>query len=184
MHSLISNYETSISQSISTSCEPDLLQHSEKISILENPFFVTANTYQWLDELYSREKTIQYLLNHELTDMLSPIHNWPTLDIPKDDLNQRLGIFKRRALLLLYALADSAAGPPYTLAATRARQADFLEALSIQDLAAIGCIIEVMGQGYWNIIKNGLAEMEYKDSLLCMKVMQRPANLFIPRSIK
>lgn len=152
--------------------------------MLENPFFVQRNTFQWYDELCSRERTLQYLLDHEITDMLNPMHNWPTLDLRTDDLRQRLRIFKRRALLLLYALADSAAGPPYTVADTRERQADFLEALSVQDLAAIGCMIEVMGQGYWNIIKGGLAEMEYKDSLLQMKNIQRPSQLFIPRSIK
>jgi len=161
-----------------------MLPGPERISVLGNPFFVARNTYQWFDELQSRERTINYLLDHELTDMLSPAHNWPTLNIPIADLNRRLHLFKRKALLLLYAFADSAAGPPYTVSKTRERQATFLEDLSIQDLAAIGCIIEVMGQGYWNIIKNGLAQMEYKNSLLDIKRVERPSSLFIPHSIK
>lgn len=184
MHSLLKAYETSISQSVSRSCAPDLLWGTGKLSILTYPFTATRHTYQWLDELNSRENSINYLINHELSDMLSPIHNWPSLDLPKNELSSLLQIFKRRALVLLYALADSAAGRPYALATTRKRQADFLESLSIKDLAAIGCIIEVMGQGYWNIIKKGLAELEYKDSLLGLRKSQRPPNLFIPRSVK
>ena len=184
MHSLVSTYESSITKSASKRYKQDILLQPNKISTLESPFFVNPNCYQWLDELQAREKTIQYLLDHELTDMLSPIHNWPTLDLPSNELNRRLRIFKRKALLLLYALADSAAGPAYTILETRKRQACFLEGLTIQNLAMLGCIIEVMGQGYWNIIKNGLAEMEYKDSLLGVKVVERPTSLFIPRSIK
>jgi len=44
------------------------------------------------------------LVGHKITHMEDPTNHWPTLDIPKAELRQRLVIFKRRAFLLLYRL--------------------------------------------------------------------------------
>jgi hypothetical protein len=81
--------------------------------------------------------------------------DWPTLDIPKQELSQRITIFKRNAFLLLYRLADSAVGFDGT-GNIRAQQSVFLENLSPLKLATLGIVVEVIGQGYFTMTKKAL----------------------------
>jgi hypothetical protein len=85
--------------------------------------------------------------------------------------------------MLLYRLSDCAAtlGNAYDI---RQSQTDFLEGLTVEDLAAIGCIVEVLGQGYFSTMKNALQLLEYKDSLIGLRPPQLPRELFIPKSVR
>lgn len=64
--------------------------------------------------MHYRRRTIDFLIEHEITEMVDTtnIAGWPTLDIPKDELFKRLGMFKKGAFLLLYRLADCTVGGP------------------------------------------------------------------------
>lgn len=119
-------------------------------------FSVTEYTYPWASEMLSRVHVLEFLVNHELTDMIDHhTQRWPTLDISKEDLCQRMVRFKRIACCLLYRLADCTAGLKETLK-IRAHQADFVESLSSAELATLGIIVEVMGQNYFTMTKNAL----------------------------
>lgn len=120
-------------------------------------------TYSWLSEVRFRNQTLDFLVEHEILDMSNPEHRWPTLDVPKHELNERLSAFKRDGLHLLYRLSDSGAEHFDILdenrkkSAIRRRQGRFLdEELSVSDLAALGTIVEVMGQGFFNITNSAL----------------------------
>ena len=65
-------------------------------------------SYPWIDEIHCRRQTIDFLIEHEITEMIDVTNSsgWPTLNIPKDDFSKRLTFFKRKALHLLYKLAD------------------------------------------------------------------------------
>lgn len=113
-------------------------------------------TYSWLSEIRFREQTLDYLVEHEILEMSDPEHRWPTLDLPKNELEHRLSAFKRDGLRLLYRLSDCGAGYK-AKDVIRKRQASFLEEeLSVSDLASLGAIVEVMGQGFFNITYSAL----------------------------
>ena len=73
-------------------------------------------TYPWLAEIRRRSDTIDFLLDHELTRMEDHTNDWPILEeVPKPDLDHLLTVFKRKALLLLYRLADCVVGHSGTM---------------------------------------------------------------------
>jgi hypothetical protein len=82
-------------------------------------------------------------------------NGWPTLDMPKQELQQREREFKKRAFSLLYRLADCTAGVTGTHS-IRTSQARLLECLSEVELSALGCLVEIVGQGFFNITKKAL----------------------------
>lgn len=126
---------------------------------------VNAFSYPWYSELRCRTATIKFLISHELTEMLDINGSWPTLpDVTKEDLMNRLQHFKKRALLLLYRLADCAAGVE-AVEEVRSRQSRYLEILTVEDLAALGCIVEVFGQGFFNMTKRTLLSTSLETSL-------------------
>ncbi|KAH9210556.1 hypothetical protein DL95DRAFT_448709 [Leptodontidium sp. 2 PMI_412] len=118
---------------------------------------VSILSYPWVDEMHYRRRTIDFLIEHEITEMVDTtnIAGWPTLDIPKDELFKRLGMFKKGAFLLLYRLADCTTGLSET-PAIRTRQSEFLESLSSDDLASLGVIVEVMGHGFFTMTKTAI----------------------------
>ena len=65
-------------------------------------------SYAWYNELRFRCTIIEFLADHEITHMEDYSNDWPTLDVPKKELQRRLGMFKRRALLLLFQLVGKA----------------------------------------------------------------------------
>jgi hypothetical protein len=121
-------------------------------------FTVDRMSYPWLSEIRWRIETINFLVQHKLTDMTDPEHNWPVLNVPQSELKVRLSRFKKDGLHLLYRLSDCAAGL-MTMELVRRRQTNFLEVeLSVSDLATLGVILEVMGQGFINITTTALNE--------------------------
>jgi hypothetical protein len=88
--------------------------------------------------------------------MEDPVDRWPSLDLPKPELSRRHSEFKRRALLLLYRIADIAAGLK-DIKEVRARQSQFLEGLEPSELATLGIIVEVIGTGWYNMTKKSVA---------------------------
>ncbi|PVH87171.1 hypothetical protein DL98DRAFT_510030 [Cadophora sp. DSE1049] len=162
-NSLLSNYERSISKSIRDSNTDEFAYtNADQATILPSrmppgDIVVSILSYPWIDEMHSRRQTIDFLINHEITEMMDVTNSsgWPTLDIPKDELSKRLTIFKKRALLHLYRLADCTAGLIET-SAIRAQQSEFLESLSSDDLASLGVIVEVMGHGFFTMTKTAL----------------------------
>jgi hypothetical protein len=102
------------------------------------PRAVTAFTFQWFAEMRCRAATVTYLVSHELTDLEGEDNSWPTLDVSKPELTRRLQHFKKKALGLIYRLADCAVGAD-TIEEIRARQSTFLEELSGAKLASLGC---------------------------------------------
>jgi len=117
---------------------------------------VDRMTYPWLSEIRCRIETIEFLIQHEVTEMTDPEHHWPTLNVPKHELDKRSSQFKKEGLHLLYRLTDCAAGLS-TRDLIRSRQARFLdEELSASDLAVLGVIVEIMGQGFFNITNTAL----------------------------
>jgi hypothetical protein len=106
---------------------------------------VAAYTYGWASEMMTRAQTMEFLINHELTDMIVDLaQSWPTLNLPKEALSQRIAHFKKHSFLLLYRLADCSTSLTQTLK-IRANQAEFLESLTSSELASLGVIVEVMG---------------------------------------
>lgn len=103
----------------------------------------------------SRSSLIEYLINHEITEMDDDTNGWPTLDVSKHELRQREMKFKRKAFSLLYRLADCTAGVKGTHS-IRTAQAHFVEELDKVELSALGCLVEIVGQGFFNITKNTL----------------------------
>ncbi|CZS90655.1 uncharacterized protein RCO7_06802 [Rhynchosporium graminicola] len=109
--------------------------------------------------MHSRRQTIEFLITHEVSEMVDTTNsaNWPTLDIPKEELLKRLVMFKKEALFLLYRLADCTAGLTET-PEIRFKQSEFLDSLSSDELADLGVIVEVMGHGFFTMTKNALLE--------------------------
>ncbi|KAH6719240.1 hypothetical protein BKA61DRAFT_597173 [Leptodontidium sp. MPI-SDFR-AT-0119] len=160
---LLSNYERSISKSlrdvnkdgfIYSNADQDVILSSRMPS---GDIVVSILSYPWVDEMHYRRRTIDFLIEHEITEMVDTtnIAGWPTLDIPKDELFKRLGMFKKGAFLLLYRLADCTTGLSET-PAIRTRQSEFLESLSSDDLASLGVIVEVMGHGFFTMTKTAI----------------------------
>lgn len=90
--------------------------------------------------------------------MTDPVHHWPLLENDKGDLEKRLLAFKKDGLNLLYQLSDCAAGLK-TRELIRGRQAQFLQKeMSVSNLAALGVIVEVMGQGFFNMTHTALRQ--------------------------
>lgn len=48
----------------------------------------------------------------------------------------------------------------------RSRQAEFLEGLSANDLASLGVIVEVLGQGFFNMTKGALLRSGLLDNIV------------------
>jgi len=167
-HSLLKRYEISCTKHLSyneirlaytNSAQAIIL--SSQVAPRDNP--VQALTYPWFSELRFRSTIIDFLTNHEITHMEDYTNDWPTLDIPKSELQQRLVMFKRKAFLLLYRLADCAVGLDGT-GNIRARQSVFLDSLSTQDLATLGVMVEVMGQSFFNMTKRLLLSPDFQNS--------------------
>jgi hypothetical protein len=127
---------------------------SSRLPPRDNP--VRALSFPWLSELQRRSATIEFLANHKITQMEDYTNDWPTLDIPKAELQRRLTMFKRKAFLLLYRLADCAVGLDET-GNIRACQSIFLDNLSTQELAILGVMVEVIGQGFFTMTKSLLS---------------------------
>ncbi|KAH7403328.1 hypothetical protein BKA64DRAFT_641325 [Cadophora sp. MPI-SDFR-AT-0126] len=162
-NSLLLKYERSICKSIRDTSKDDFAYTNvDEVMILSSrmppgDLTVSILSYPWIDEMHCRQQTIDFLVNHEITEMMDATNSsgWPTLNIPKDELSKRLIVFKKRALLLLYRLADRTTSLTET-PAIRARQSEFLESLSSQDLASLGVIVEVMGHGFFTMTKTSL----------------------------
>ena len=189
MHSLLKTYERSITKSVfSRDHNLSYLKLTERTTFLSlglapDLYTVERFTFAWFAEMQCRNTTIEHLLTHELTEMLDDAGNWPTLNIPKEDLARRFQLFKRRALLLMYQLSDCTVGVE-DIVEVRHRQSDFLESLPAEDLAALACMGEVLGHGYTTMTKNVLARHEYRDSLLCLHHCEPHRGVFIPLGVK
>jgi hypothetical protein len=109
-------------------------------------------------------------------------NDWPTLDVPKQELAQRLSIFKRNAFLLLYRLSDCAVGLDGT-SNIRAQQSVFLENLSISELATLGIIVEVMGQGYFTMTKKALVSSGLQASDVLLASISSSSYFYTPSSV-
>lgn len=132
-HSLLRRYEKSITRRVSYNDQRLAYTNNDELIILssrlpprDNP--VRALSYPWLSELRCRSTIIDFLANHNITQMVDHTNDWPTLDVPKAELQCRLDLFKRKAFLLLYRLADCAVGLDRT-GNIRARQSLFLDNL-------------------------------------------------------
>lgn len=88
---------------------------------------------------------------------------WPTLNTSKTQLHQRETRFKKDGFLLLYRLSDCAAGLP-DIAEIRSKQSLFLESLSTVALATLGVMVEIIGQGYFNMTKASLKQTNLLNS--------------------
>jgi hypothetical protein len=107
-HFLLKRYEKSITHSLSYN-DDDLAYTNMQQPIIRSSGgtgkeTVTALSFPWFCELMYRSNTINFLTSHEITHMEDSTNDWPTLDVPKAELRQRLAMFKKRALLLLYQL--------------------------------------------------------------------------------
>lgn len=142
----------------------------------------TPFSYSWFREVCCRRDTIEYLASHDLTEMLDSRNSWPTLDIPKLELIKRLQQFKRNALLLIYQLADCAAGST-DMQHIRKKQGDFLDNLSSSKLASLGCIVEILGQAYFTMTKNALIALGSGASILPTEMAESRRDLYIPTSV-
>lgn len=161
LYTLLKTYEKSICASI-LKRDPRLAwvnvdQHEVLSSQLPlGSSSVTKYTYPWVVEMCSRVNTVEFLVRHDLTDMVDHhAQNWPTLDVPKAELCQRVMLFKRLSFCLLFKLADCATAMTET-SKIRAKQAEFLDSLTSIELASLGVIVEVMGQNYFTMTKNAL----------------------------
>lgn len=114
-------------------------------------------------EMHSRVNTVEFLVRYDLTDMIDHhAQNWPTLNVPKAELCQRVMLFKKFSFSLLFKLADCTAGLKETLE-IRAKQAEFLDSLTSAELASLGVIVEVMGQNYFTMTKSALEKTPSED---------------------
>lgn len=129
-----------------------------------------------------RSTTIEFLVDHEITQMEDFISDWPTLDIPKPELGQRLTTFKRNAFLLLYRLADCAVGFNGTKN-IRARQNDFLDKISLLELATLGVIVEVIGQGFFTMTKKALVSLGLQHSDVLLASISASSYFYTPSSV-
>jgi len=116
---------------------------------------VSVLTYDWYLEMRRRSHTIEYLTEHDISEM-DDNNGWPTLHLPKQELQQRKTLFKKRAFWLLYQLADCTAGLNDTHR-IRTAQARFLECLSQVELSVLGCMVEIVGHGFFTITKKSLS---------------------------
>lgn len=108
---LLKRYQKSITHQLSYNDPRLTYTNNDQLTILSSRMPprndpVTTHTFAWYSELRSRSVIIDFLVKHEITQMLDYTNDWPTLDVPKAELEQRLTIFKRRALLLLYRLVS------------------------------------------------------------------------------
>ena len=118
---------------------------------------ISARSYRWLCEVRCRSHTIESLINHAVTDMRpSPqgrtVIDSPTPDVPQPELFIRTEAFKRDALRLLYAMADSTVISD-NIHQIRAQQRNYLESLTITELAILGVFVRVLGIGYFRLTK-------------------------------
>ncbi|TVY15902.1 hypothetical protein LARI1_G004748 [Lachnellula arida] len=158
--SLLQSYETSITKALSEHDGRLIYVNSSEPLVLSSRIppgnaTVSALTYEWYLEMRTRSSQLEYLTNHEITQMDDRINGWPTLDIPKGELRQHERAFKRRAFCLLYRFADCTAGVDGTHS-IRTAQAQFLECLNEVELSTLGCLVEIIGQGFFNITKKVL----------------------------
>ncbi|KAJ5047311.1 uncharacterized protein L3040_003140 [Drepanopeziza brunnea f. sp. 'multigermtubi'] len=160
-YSLLTAYERSISRSLlKINKDKFAYANSQQAEILSSRTppgnaIVSVLTFPWVLEMKSRVKTIDFLVGHEITEMSDYRKNWPTLDLPNADLGNYLTKFKKSALLLLYKLVDYTAGLT-EINVVRSRQAEFLDGLSSIDLASIGVLVEVIGEGFFTMTKGDL----------------------------
>ena len=143
IYSLLKTHEKSITKTVSQADRSISLVNSRQTKVLSSRMpsglsTVTAFSYAWFSEMRCRKDTVDRLISHEVTEMLEEDHSWPTLNVSKADLSSRMQQFKRRAMCLIYRLADCGAGIA-GVDAVRKHQAIFLEKLSASDLAALGC---------------------------------------------
>ncbi|PBP17258.1 putative integral membrane protein duf125 [Diplocarpon rosae] len=160
-YSLLSTYEISVAKTVlDTSKHKFAFTNASQAEVLSSrippgDILVSRLSYPWISEMQCRSDVINFLLEHEITEMLDSTNSWPTLDRPKNELSKRLTMFKKRALSLLYKLVDCATGVTATHA-IRAHQSEFLDSLSSEELASLGTMVEVMGQGFFTVTKRAL----------------------------
>jgi hypothetical protein len=160
-HSLIKTYEKSIIKSLYYINRFALVNSTSAAALcsrIPGGVVIPPLTFSWYSETRFRLSTIDFLINHKLTEMEDPVDHWPSLDIPKPELSRRHSEFKRRALLLLYRTADIAAGLK-DIKEVRARQSQFLEGLEPSQLATLGIMVEVIGTGWFNMTKKCVAAL-------------------------
>jgi len=186
-HSLLKKYERSITKRLSYNDKRLAYTNTEQLTVLasrlpprDTP--VGSLSYSWLFEMRYRSTTIEFLVGHDITQMEDYTSDWPTLDIPKSELEQRLTIFKRKAFLLLYRLADCAVGF-YGTKNIRARQNVFLNNISLLELATLGVMVEVIGQGYFTMTKKALVSSGLRHNDVLLASISPSSYFYTPSSI-
>ena len=185
-HSLLTRFEKSITHRVSYNDQRLAYTNNDAQIILssrlpprDNP--VRAHSYPWLSELRCRSTTIDFLATHDITQMVDHTNDWPTMDVPKAELQCRLNLFKRKAFLLLYRLADCAVGLDRT-GNIRARQSLFLDNLSTHELATLGIMVEVIGQGYFTLTK-ALLSSEHRNNDVLFAPIAESSYFYSPTSV-
>lgn len=92
--------------------------------------------------------------------MDNSLERWPfSTHLPKEDVPWRCTEFKKRALHLLYRLSDAAIRSTADIDDIRAHQARFLEGLETTQLAYLGILVEIIGNGYFQMTKKEFVDM-------------------------
>jgi hypothetical protein len=186
-HSLLKRYERSITKRLSYNDKRFTHTNPDQATILASRLPprdapVKSLSYSWLSEMRRRSTTIEFLVDHEITQMEDHTSDWPTLDVPKPELEERLNTFKRKAFLLLYRLADCAVGLDGTKN-IRAQQFVFLDNLSLLELATLGVMVEVIGQGYFTMTKKALASSGLQNSDVVLASISSSSYFYTPSSV-
>ncbi|RDL41923.1 uncharacterized protein BP5553_01902 [Venustampulla echinocandica] len=153
-HSLLKTYEKSITKLLSSNDSWLEYVNAKQHMLLSSCIFpgdatVTMFTYGWYREVRFRSAITDLLIEHDITAMDDTTTNdWPSLDVPRSELRARAVEFKKRSFSLMYRLVDTTAGM-VTKQEVRAQQAQFLASLSATELAMLGCMVEVIGQGFF-----------------------------------
>jgi hypothetical protein len=107
-------------------------------------------SYRWLSELSFRDMMTAYLIRHDLSSVETE-SGWALRpsnpDASYTEFAQRVAIFKKDALCLIYQLADCTVGMK-NKHTVRARQIEFLEELDKLELATLSWFVKALGLGY------------------------------------
>ncbi|KAH8663090.1 hypothetical protein BGZ60DRAFT_433103 [Tricladium varicosporioides] len=158
LHTLLKAYERSVTLTTSTHDDRFEYVNSLESTILAAPPTcgpVSSLTYEWYIQLRSRNSLIDFLITHEITGMQDSTNGWPCLGMSIGEAFEREQEFKRRGLHLLFQIADCTAGITDT-PHVRKKQAQTLEWLTAVQLATLGCLVEVVGQGFFTITRAAL----------------------------
>ncbi|KAF4624830.1 hypothetical protein G7Y89_g13335 [Cudoniella acicularis] len=160
-YTLLKSYERSVTKSVSDDSRFAYTNASQP-SILAsrappNTAQISTLTYKWYQEMKDRRSLIEFLITHEITAMQDSSNGWPCLDLSIGEAFKLEQEFKRRGLHLLFRLADCTTGLSETKD-IRMKQAQYLDSLKVNELATLGCIVEVIGQGFFTITKAALLD--------------------------